>query len=207
MHASSTCSTARICPLSCMPITISGHANDLLDRGAGAARLQGNAYGHGLVIAARAFMEGGFQELGVGDVREALVLRGAGLAQPLHVCYQPDLHSAAAIAAAPDLQARVVLSPRSCMRLPLRRPGLALGRAAAPLVAGDLLHAKRRWRMMSGRGTCVPQARLRTQVYVEDLRFVGALCRAGLAHNRTAQPLPVHISVSTGAVSPWRPLH
>jgi hypothetical protein len=65
---------------------------------------QGNGYGHGLVIAAKAFMEGGFRELGVGDLREALVLRRAGLSQPLHVCYQPDVHSAPALAAAPDLQ-------------------------------------------------------------------------------------------------------
>ena len=38
------------------------------------------------------------------------------------------------------------------------------------------------------------------QVYVEDARFVSALCQAALAHNRTEQPLPVHITVSTGAV-------
>ena len=36
---------------------------------------------------------------------------------------------------------------------------------------------------------------------MEGLRFVDALCRAGLARNRTAQPLPVHITASTGAVS------
>jgi hypothetical protein len=38
------------------------------------------------------------------------------------------------------------------------------------------------------------------QVYVEDARFVAALCSAAQAHNRTNRPLPVHITVSTGAV-------
>ena len=36
-------------------------------------------------------------------------------------------------------------------------------------------------------------------MYVEDVHFISALCRAALAHNRTAAPLPVHITVSTGA--------
>lgn len=40
-----------------------------------------------------------------------------------------------------------------------------------------------------------------TQVYAEDLKFVAALCTAAEAAGRT-QPLPVHIAVSTGAVSP-----
>jgi hypothetical protein len=42
---------------------------------------------------------------------------------------------------------------------------------------------------------------IQTQVYAEDLKFVAALCTAAEAAGRT-QPLPVHIAVSTGAVSP-----
>lgn len=68
--------------------------------------LQGNGYGLGVLIAARAFLEGGMQEIGVGDLKEALALRRAGITAPIQVCYQPDLQSAAAIARAPDLQAR-----------------------------------------------------------------------------------------------------
>lgn len=68
--------------------------------------LQGNGYGLGVLIAARAFLEGGMQEIGVGDLNEALALRRAGITAPIQVCYQPDLQSAAAIARAPDLQAR-----------------------------------------------------------------------------------------------------
>jgi hypothetical protein len=38
------------------------------------------------------------------------------------------------------------------------------------------------------------------QVYAEDMSFVSALCKAATNGNRT-HPLPVHISVVTGAVS------
>ncbi|CAL8461973.1 g1504 [Coccomyxa elongata] len=106
------------------------------------AMVKGNGYGLGVLIAARAFLEGGMQEIGVGDLNEALALRRAGITAPIQVCYQPDLQSAAAIARAPDLQ-----------------------------------------------------------VYVEDLTFVDALCKAAAAANRSGPlPLPVHIAVSTGAV-------
>ena len=75
--------------------------------------LQGNGYGLGVLIAARAFLEGGMQEIGVGDLNEALALRGAGITAPIQVCYQPDLQSAAAIARAPDLQVRPSLTDDS----------------------------------------------------------------------------------------------
>ncbi|BDA41304.1 Alanine racemase [Coccomyxa sp. Obi] len=104
------------------------------------AMVKGNGYGLGVLIAAQAFLEGGMQEIGVGDLNEALALRRAGITAPIQVCYQPDLQSAAAIARAPDLQ-----------------------------------------------------------VYVEDLKFIDALCKAAAAGNRS-NALPVHIAVSTGAV-------
>ena len=52
------------------------------------AMVKGNAYGHGLLLAARAFVEAGVQMLGVGDVGEALALRKAGIDVPLMaVCH------------------------------------------------------------------------------------------------------------------------
>ena len=39
------------------------------------ALVKGNAYGHGLDTAAKAFLDGGFQELGVADINEAITLR------------------------------------------------------------------------------------------------------------------------------------
>lgn len=68
--------------------------------------MQGNGYGLGAVMAAKAFLEGGFKEVGVGDLNEALALRRAGIKAPVQVCYQPDVQSARAIATAPDLQVR-----------------------------------------------------------------------------------------------------
>jgi alanine racemase len=47
--------------------------------------VKSNAYGHGLVLAARAFADAGADLLCVNDLWEASVLRGAGLTQPLHV--------------------------------------------------------------------------------------------------------------------------
>lgn len=70
--------------------------------------LQGNGYGLGVVISTKAFLEGGWEEIGVGDLKEAMTLRQAGITAPIQVCYQPDIQSAAAIAQAPDLQARSI---------------------------------------------------------------------------------------------------
>ena len=42
------------------------------------AIVKGNAYGHGLDTAAKAFLDGGFQELGVADINEAITLRQVG---------------------------------------------------------------------------------------------------------------------------------
>ncbi len=47
--------------------------------------VKSNAYGHGLVLAARAFAEAGADLLCVNDLWEAAQLRRAGLALPLHV--------------------------------------------------------------------------------------------------------------------------
>ncbi len=52
------------------------------------AMVKGNAYGHGLLVAARAFVAAGVDMLGVGDVGEAVALREAGIELPLlAVCH------------------------------------------------------------------------------------------------------------------------
>ncbi|HMY79143.1 MAG TPA: alanine racemase [Thauera aminoaromatica] len=55
----------------------------------GGARLgvvvKSDAYGHGLVLAARAFLEGGADWLIVNGLHEAEGLRAAGIEAPLHV--------------------------------------------------------------------------------------------------------------------------
>jgi len=52
------------------------------------AMVKGNAYGHGLLVAARAFVAAGVDMLGVGDVGEAVALRQAGIDVPLMaVCH------------------------------------------------------------------------------------------------------------------------
>ena len=54
------------------------------------AMVKGNGYGHGLVIAAEAFLRGGADWLGVGEVCEAQELADAGIAAPtLAVCHVP----------------------------------------------------------------------------------------------------------------------
>lgn len=76
----------------------------------GTVYAQGGGYGHGIVTAAKAFLEGGFAEIGVGTLNEALALRAARVSAPVHLCYQPDIQSAPAVAHAPDVQAR----PKYC---------------------------------------------------------------------------------------------
>ena len=58
-----------------------------------------------MVTAAKAFLEGGFAEIGTGTLNEALALRRNGVSAPVHLCYQPDIQSAPAVAHAPNLQA------------------------------------------------------------------------------------------------------
>ena len=43
--------------------------------------VKGNAYGHGLLISAQAFMDAGFKELGVADLNEATALRQVRITQ------------------------------------------------------------------------------------------------------------------------------
>ena len=63
------------------------------------AMVKGNAYGHGLVQAARAFVAGGVDWLGVADVFEARDLRAAGIEVPLYaVCHVPAHQAAFAVA-------------------------------------------------------------------------------------------------------------
>lgn len=47
--------------------------------------VKGNAYGHGLIEAARVFLEAGCHWLAVHDLEEARALRAAGLAAPIYV--------------------------------------------------------------------------------------------------------------------------
>ena len=63
-----------------------------------------------MVTAAKAFLEGGFTEIGTGTLNEALALRRSGVSAPVHLCYQPDIQSAPAVAHAPDVQASHVYS-------------------------------------------------------------------------------------------------
>ena len=67
--------------------------------------MQGGGYGHGVVTAAKAFLEAGYPEIGTGTLNEALALRRSGVIAPVHLCYQPDIQSARAVAHAHDVQA------------------------------------------------------------------------------------------------------
>ena len=78
---------------------------------------KGGGYGHGVVTAAKAFLEGGFTEVGTGTLNEALALRRNGVTAPVHLCYQPDIQSAPAVAHASDLQVSLQpLSPTYCLK-------------------------------------------------------------------------------------------
>lgn len=62
--------------------------------------VKGNAYGHGRLLAARAFVRAGVDWLGVADVFEAMALREAGVEASLYnVVLTPPEHVAAAVAA------------------------------------------------------------------------------------------------------------
>ena len=71
--------------------------------------MQGGGYGHGVVTAAKAFLESGYAEIGTGTLNEALALRRSGVTAPVHLCYQPDIQSARAVAHAHDVQAGACL--------------------------------------------------------------------------------------------------
>lgn len=47
--------------------------------------VKGNAYGHGLLISSRAFIDGGAQWLCVNDLKEAKILRDAGINIPVYI--------------------------------------------------------------------------------------------------------------------------
>lgn len=64
------------------------------------AVVKSNGYGHGLLIAARAFLSGGADILGVHAWSEAECLRGAGIEAPILVLGPVDAGEAAAAAAA-----------------------------------------------------------------------------------------------------------
>ncbi|CAK0783713.1 hypothetical protein CVIRNUC_006912 [Coccomyxa viridis] len=71
------------------------------------AMVKGGGYGHGVVTAAKAFLESGYAEIGTGTLNEALALRRSGVTAPVHLCYQPDIQSARAVAHAHDVQVYV----------------------------------------------------------------------------------------------------
>ncbi len=63
------------------------------------AMVKGNAYGHGLVVAARAFIDAGVDWLGIGEIHEAIALQKAGIDAPTFaVCHIPEEQAAAAVA-------------------------------------------------------------------------------------------------------------
>ena len=68
------------------------------------AVVKADAYGHGMVLVARAVVEAGAEWLGVTDLDEAMVLRSAGIRQPvLAWLHGTDADFATAIAAGVDL--------------------------------------------------------------------------------------------------------
>ncbi len=147
---------------------------------------QGGEYGHGVVTAAKASLEGDFAEIGTGTLNEALTLRAAGVSAPVNLCFQPDIQSAPAVAHAPDVQAR----PKHWQHM-----------ASCSVIQNHPLHFQEYdyqnghdWPQLTD-----PTAFL-MQVYVEDTAFVEALCKAATIQNRTV-PVAVHVTVSTGAVS------
>ncbi|MGG7464566.1 alanine racemase [Plantibacter sp. YIM 135347] len=86
--------------------------------------VKADAYGHGAIPVARAAVEAGADRLGVADIREALVLRAAGIDAPLVAwLHGPDADFAAAITA------RIELGVSSVEQL---RAVIAAGAVAAP---------------------------------------------------------------------------
>ena len=63
------------------------------------AVVKANAYGHGMVPAARAALEGGARWLGVALVEEGAVLRQAGLDSPILLLSEPDVDAMADVVA------------------------------------------------------------------------------------------------------------
>ncbi|EIE25075.1 hypothetical protein COCSUDRAFT_61318 [Coccomyxa subellipsoidea C-169] len=65
------------------------------------AMVKGNGYGLGVVISTKAFLEGGWEEIGVGDLKEAMALRQAGITAPIQV-YVEDMRFVDALCKAAD---------------------------------------------------------------------------------------------------------
>lgn len=68
--------------------------------------VKSNAYGHGLTIAAQAFLRGGADWLVVNAIEEALALRQAGLTAPIYVCGNVPLFQLESVVSA---RARIVV--------------------------------------------------------------------------------------------------
>lgn len=87
--------------------------------------VKSDAYGHGLVLAARAFLEAGADWLVTNALPEAEALRAAGIAAPLYVCGNvPAAHAARVVAAG----VRLVVYDRDVLAA-LAAAGRAAGRA------------------------------------------------------------------------------
>jgi alanine racemase len=86
--------------------------------------VKSDAYGHGITLAANAFLRGGADWLVVNAVDEAMVLRKAGLAAPIYICGNvPTFHLDRVI----DTHCRVVVYDAETVRV---LSDLALGRGA-----------------------------------------------------------------------------
>ena len=72
--------------------------------------VKGYAYGHGNPVCAETMLEAGANRLGVARVAEALHLRDAGIAAPIHVFSEPPYEAAPAMVEA-DLVAAVYTQP------------------------------------------------------------------------------------------------
>ncbi|MGH8883104.1 MAG: alanine racemase, partial [Stackebrandtia sp.] len=112
------------------------------------AAVKADGYGHGIVPAARASLEGGATWLGVATLDEAQTLRAAGIAAPvLAWLVAPGLDLAAAIEADIDLAATSLTQlseiaaagarrnrrcRRGCPRLRIARPTIAAPTARSP---------------------------------------------------------------------------
>lgn len=92
--------------------------------------VKANAYGHGLELAARAFMEGGADALCVNDAWEAGRLRGAGIAAPVIILGNVPPEQAEEVV---ELGAEVVAYDRDLL-VALDRAGKAAGKTVKVMV-------------------------------------------------------------------------
>ena len=99
-----------------------------------AAVVKADGYGHGLEVAARAFLAGGATLLCVATLDEAIALRAAGLEAPVLILYPiPPEAAAAAAGAQVELVAAEADSLAATLAAWRARPGAAMGHATLRL--------------------------------------------------------------------------